>query len=70
MRQYDKEYGDIPSQYHDLVQEIMRQMEDILQHEVSLINTTSAISELDATSRLLESLASTTSHGPRSWIVK
>ena len=47
---YDEELGDIPSQHSDLVADLVRVMEDhILDHESSLIHTSSAISDLDAT---------------------
>lgn len=36
MRRYDEEVGDVPSQYHDLVKDILRNLEEaLLLHEVN-----------------------------------
>jgi DNA mismatch repair ATPase MutS len=50
MRRYDAEVGDVPSQYHDLVKEILRSLEeDVLANEVDLNSLSAAVSEVDAT---------------------
>ena len=49
MRRYDAEVGDVPSQYHDLVKEILRSLEeDVLANEVDLNSLSAAVSEVDA----------------------
>jgi len=50
MRQYDNEVGDVPSQYHDLVKGILRELEEeLLAHELELNSLCAAIFEVDAT---------------------
>jgi DNA mismatch repair protein MSH5 len=50
MRRYDNEVGDVPSQYHDLVKSVLREIEEeLLAHEVDLNSLSTAIFEVDAT---------------------
>jgi DNA mismatch repair ATPase MutS len=49
MRKYDSEVGDVPSQYHDLVKDILRSLEEeLLGCEVELNALSAAASEVDA----------------------
>ena len=43
MRQYDTEYGDIPSHYHDKVKELLRGLEEeLLAYELQLTTSKSS----------------------------